>query len=117
MINRCKTLYRRLFPCLLLSFLVACSTLPPYQQISDAKQALAAAEKVLHQTTAETEASLSEEDRASYNLAKDSLNQAEKALSQQQFAEANAWSARSKQQSQLILKRHQQSQSNIHFRY
>lgn len=118
MLKNFTVLYRRLTCCLLLGFLAACSSLPPYQQISDAKQALAAAETIINESASENNPALLAANQANYQLAKDALQQAEKALATQQYPSAQTWSANSQRYSQIILKRHQETQqSNIRFRY
>lgn len=118
MLKKFTALYRCLIICLFLSYLGACSSLPPYQQISDAKQALAAAEKVISTSESVNNPALLAANQANYQLARNALQQAEKALAAQQYPAAQTWSANSQRYSQMILKRHQGTQqSNIRFRY
>lgn len=104
--------YPSITGCLFLSLLMACASLPPHQQISEAKQAL---NGVIQLTQTQ---SLSEKDHRLFQQAKARLRQAEQAIQQQQHEQAGLYSEESKRLSQAVLRNHQQStQSNIKFRY
>lgn len=121
MFKQLTALYRSLVACLLLCVLAACVALPPYQSISEAKQAVAAAESLIQQSVDTNNQAWLAADQASYQLAKTALQRAETALSAQQYSQAATWSANSKRHAQIIIKRHQPPQqsstNNIRFRY
>lgn len=110
-------LYRSFVGCLLLTTLFACASVAPHQQISEAKQALMSAVKLSR------EKKLNEAERLLLQSAYDRLQQAESALQDQRYNDADLLSAESKRLSQRILKDHRpqqkksQSQFNFQYRY
>lgn len=110
--QRATKYYPSIIGCLFLSLLTACISLPPHQQISEAKQAL---NGVIQLTQKQP---LNERDYRLFRLAKDRLKQAEQALQQQHHEQASLFSEESKRLSQTILRNQQNSpKSNIKFRY
>lgn len=77
------------------------SAAAPHQAMSDAKQALAGAQGHLKPP-------LSAEDKRDYMLARGLIKDGETALTQRQYAKANALFTTSQQHARAILKRHQQ---------
>lgn len=113
-------LYRSYIGCLLLSGLVACVSIPPHQQISEAKQALSSAANLVQS------GKLDQQDKLVLQSAYDKLQQAEFALQNQRDNDAALLSEESKRLSQRILRKyptHSQasqpvkSPTNIKFRY
>lgn len=113
-------LYRSCIGCLLLSGLVACVSISPHQQISEAKQALSSA-AVLAQS-----GKLNQQDKLLLQSAYDKLQQAEFALQNQRDNDATLLSEESKRLSQRVLRQYPIRQqpapssnppSNIKFRY
>lgn len=105
-------LYRSFIGCLLLSSLFACTSIAPYQQISEAKQALSG---VLSLSENEQ---LNDIEMISLQSAQQKLYQAEQMMSNQQYDQAGFLSEESKRLSQNILKTHQKTiRSNVKFRY
>lgn len=117
MLKQFITLYRRLIICLFLSVLTACTTLPPNQQISDAKQAITAAKVVIEKNSPTDNNAELAANQSSYQLAKEALSQAEKALLEQRYPAAITWSANSKRHAQDILKRYHKKNTNVRFRH
>ncbi len=100
-------LYRSLCICLLTTVLLACA-LPPYQQMSEARQALNGAKAYLKKTTA------SAQDLQDYQVARQYLTDAESAMSKNDYTHARHLVLASKAKSQAIIKRHL-PKTNIHF--
>lgn len=108
------SLYASLFGCLLLASLISgCATPAPYQQMSEAKQALMMIEKLTNQKP------LTPTDAQTYQQAQYAYQQAVHYLSYKANSESTHWVKRSLDLSQKLLKHYQPNnhQSNIHFRY
>lgn len=92
---------------LLLSLLFACA-LPPYQQMSEAKQALLTAKDYVNNNAATIQ------DQRDYQAASEALTAAEQAVDQERYQDAKQLLFNSKNKSQEIIKRHLPT-TNIHF--
>ncbi len=101
-------LYRSLRLCLLTTVLLACA-LPPYQQMSEAKQALDGAKTYL-----KNKSTASAQDKQDYETARQYLVDAESAMSRNEYTHARHLVLASKAKSQAIIKRHL-PKTNVHF--
>lgn len=109
-------LYRSLIGCLLASFiLVSCVTPPPYQQLSEAKQALDNVEQL------STTGKLKAINQDNYKKALAAYQRAEHAMAQQAYGQAQFDAKTSLNLSQAILKAKNTAQpapsNNIKFRH
>ena len=82
-----------------MSVLTGCATAPPVQQMSDARQALQAAESVGARTTASDY----------YSMAKEHIEKAESALQQGQYSKAREQAEQAKK---FALKAHTKALAN-----
>lgn len=96
---------------LTISLLIGCaSAVAPYQAVSEAKQAISRAAIDLNDNP-------SEADKKDYQLAVWLLQDGEKALAEGKYQIATVLINTGKQHAQAILKRRQQRNNNIQFRY
>ncbi len=105
--SKVLALYRSLFICLLTTVLIACA-FPPYQQMSEAKQALNGAKACIKNKPG------SMQDQQDYQTARQYLADAESAMHKKEYTQAKYLVLASKAKSQAILKRHL-PKTNIHF--